>query len=237
MGGIPAPLLSFSRLSGYQQINLQVPLEVNISSGYLDVRVLRGGVASEPRRVVVAEWPALFRLPDNSGIFLRATNWSLITPAQPARPGELLITFSIGLRGQPPVPVGQPNPSEPPAILSGNLNPSISSGPHFRQGSVRRVIGAWWAPGLAGVQQIHFEAPDNYPSSGRVEVGIDVNTCMQPFPGQPTQCRVSSSPPPVILWMRLASFHPFPVREFLCQIPLPLNHLPAPWPWSDPPSC
>ncbi len=198
IGGVAAPLLSVSKLPGYQQINFQVPFGLSSDGDNFVVVVAFNG--SSGRGLVRTNGIAsLFRDSDNNGIFLRASDWTLIRPSNRAKPGELLITFSTALGGRSPVPAGMPSPT--PAIpISEDLNRGRTTGTRFTPLTVHSV-GAWWAPGLAGVQQIHVEAPLTVPASGMVEVALEYVNCMPTFPGgMPQQCFVNAGKP-VILWM------------------------------------
>ncbi len=201
IGGVPAPLLSISRLNGYLQVNAQLPFGKTLepNSDFLAVVVEYRG-SSGRRLVRPGGFASLFRDGNNNGIFVRASDWTLIGPANRAKPGELLITFSTALGGPSPVPAGMPNPT--PAIpISEDLNRGRTTGTRFTPQTVRSV-GAWWAPGLAGVQQIHVEAPLTVPVSGMVEVAMEYVNCMTTFPGgMPQQCLVNPGKP-VILWMQ-----------------------------------
>jgi len=118
VGGAQAPLFSVSGLSGYQQINF---------------RFLRG----LPRRVLdphnrnpkwqhgstmaAAQGPPgdFFTLPNSSyGAFQHATDYSAITPANPAKPSETVVGYLTGLGvTMPAVPTGQASPYSPLAIV------------------------------------------------------------------------------------------------------------------------
>ena len=203
IGGVPAPLLSVSRLNGYQQINLQLPFGQTLegNSDFLAVVVEHRGLSGR-RLVRPGGFASLFRDGNNYGIFVRASDWTLIGPSNRAKPGELLITFSTALGGPSPVPAGMPNPT-PALAIAGNLNRGQSTGNRFTPGTVHS-LGAWWAPGLAGVQQIHVEAPLTVPASGMVEVALEYVNCMPTFPGgMPQRCLVNPGKP-VILWMQPA---------------------------------
>ena len=160
--------------------------------------------SSGRRLVLQGGTPHLFRDADNNGIFVRASDWTLTSRSNRAKPGELLITFSNALGGSSPVPAGLPSPT-PAVPISENLNRGQNTGVRFTPGTVHS-FGAWWVPGLAGVQRIHVEAPLAVPASGRMEVGLEFISCnATPFPGgmRPPPCNVNPGKP-VTLWMQPA---------------------------------
>jgi len=98
VGGARAPLFAVAALSGYQQINFEVPQETQIASdGTAQVVVQQNGVQgaamatiSSCRRLLAVLHPGdFFILPGTQyGIFQHGADFSLVTKSHPAKPGE-----------------------------------------------------------------------------------------------------------------------------------------------------
>jgi uncharacterized protein (TIGR03437 family) len=121
VGGAQAPLFAVAQLAGYQQINLQVPWEAAFADE-TDVVVEQGGQQTTARLPRVTTIASFFRLPDGSGAFQHAADYSLVSAANPGRAGETVTGYLTSLIGTAPavprVPTGQPAPADPPVSLS-----------------------------------------------------------------------------------------------------------------------
>ena len=149
--GQPAPLLYASPT----QINAQVPFELaGAPSAELRVSVL--GVPS-PAVVVplVAAAPGVFTVSSDgrgAAVALHA-DFSSVTAASPARPGEIVALFATGLGAvTPAVPSGTAAPSSPPATTT--AVPAVQLG-----SAAARVRFSGLAPGFVGLYQVNFEVP------------------------------------------------------------------------------
>jgi uncharacterized protein (TIGR03437 family) len=169
IGGAPAPLFAAVPFRGYQQINLQVPLEAQFNT--LDVPlILQQGNRSVSVRLPLRSWsPGEFFTDQRYYALLQHADFSLVTREHPARPGETLIAYLTGLPlTSPPVPTGQPAPFDPPARVASfrrddsaeEISLLIDS-----QSVVPSFVGL--APGLVGVNQINFTVPANIPAGDR----------------------------------------------------------------------
>lgn len=89
---------------------------------------------------------------------MRASDGSLITAANPARRGELLLLYATGMGAvDPPVPAGEAAPSSPPS--STVVAVRIEAG-----GIAADVSFSGLAPGYAGLYQVNFSIPAAAPS-------------------------------------------------------------------------
>jgi uncharacterized protein (TIGR03437 family) len=95
VGGLPAPILSISNVNGGQQINFQVPAGAPADGTLAEVDLSFQGTTTiaQPARVA----PGIFALPDGSGAIQHSSDYSLVTPANPAQPGETVIVYLTGL--------------------------------------------------------------------------------------------------------------------------------------------
>jgi uncharacterized protein (TIGR03437 family) len=146
-----------------KQINAQMPFGI---SGQVQVRVRTPAGLSAPATVtMVASAPRLFtKTMDGKGepILVHNADWSLVSAASPARPGEYLILFLTGLGAvSPAIPAGQAGGD------SGKYGPlnqlpagavTIDFG-----GKQAAILFAGLAPGWVGLYQINFQAPTDLP--------------------------------------------------------------------------
>lgn len=149
------------------QINFLVP--PNLLPGPSIFQLIIDGLAGPPISVTLtAAAPALFQLDQQTIIATRA-DWSLITSAAPAKPGDLLVLYATGL-GQtvPPVGYGElPNAAASLVMLADfqvllDGNPVDSSG----------IAYAGLAPGFAGLYQINFTLPPGTGSNPEIRIAI-----------------------------------------------------------------
>jgi uncharacterized protein (TIGR03437 family) len=161
IGGVAAPLIGAypaSTPGGLDQINLQVPIEVD-GQPEADVVVTSNGVMGAPQTMTLGPAPAFFTqnaTGAGDGAFVHTDGVTLITPANPAAAGEVIILYATGLGDvQSPVPSG-----------------SAAAGVDSLTGSVRVTIGglpatvsyAGLAPFSVGEYQINVTVPGNLPS-------------------------------------------------------------------------
>jgi uncharacterized protein (TIGR03437 family) len=171
IGGVAAPLfaaLPATTPGGQDQINLQVPFELS-GQPEADLVVTSNGVVGPPQTVALGGAPALFTQSDSGtgdGAFLHSDGVTLITPANPAAGGEVIVLYATGL---------------------GNVRTTVSSGaaatgPDNTTGYIGVTIGglpaavqyAGLAPYCVGVYQINVVVPANLPS-GENSVTVYLN--------------------------------------------------------------
>jgi uncharacterized protein (TIGR03437 family) len=169
VGGAPAPLFAVAEGQGFQQINIQVPQEAEFQTdNTTEVLIEQGGQRGTGTATLRASTPGdFFRWPGtNLGIFQHWPDYSLVTEDNPARPGEILITYLTGMpETNPVVPTGEPSPSDPLATVRqyssaafvDTLSLEFSSGGVM--GPTTRVTWAGLTPGLVGVYQANFAVP------------------------------------------------------------------------------
>jgi uncharacterized protein (TIGR03437 family) len=179
VGGASAPIFAIAALGGYQQINIQVPQEarITITGNYpvwpvsdtvaqTDLVVEQGNQRARVEVIVRKSPGDFFELEGGFAILQHASDYSLVTPENPARPDEVLIAYLTGMPGtRPVVPTGVASPSSPPAVVpqdpvllidTYNVTIRITTGtidvihPDF--------VGL--APGLVGVYQMNLKLPN-----------------------------------------------------------------------------
>lgn len=164
IGGRPAPLLAVANVNGTQQINLQVPPELS-GQDQLPVVVNAAGFRSDPVKVdILAAQPGVFVGAGGQPIVLHA-DYSLVSTASPASPGEVIVIYCAGLGVTDPwVDAGVAAPTAPTAV-----QPSVKIG-----GASAPVLFSGLAAGFVGLYQVNTQVPDNVPS-GTANVIISVD--------------------------------------------------------------
>jgi uncharacterized protein (TIGR03437 family) len=179
IGGAYAPIFAVAALQGYQQINIQVPLETAIQLptappfwpflGSEDARTdleIEQGDQRVSVRVILRRSPGDFFERDSGfAILQHASDYSLVTEENPARPDENLVAYLTGMPGAlPAATTGSPSPSSPLAIVPQNgqvVNDSYVLAFYKQIGGFAvtpTFLGL--APGLVGVYQINFTLPE-----------------------------------------------------------------------------
>lgn len=159
-----APILAVADLGGYQQINFQVPWETHNASTVTVAQGLNQAVFPVPAARV---WDVFFVDPSGAVVAQHASDYALVTPAHPARPGEWIIAYASNLG-----PVQNPPPTGVPAPFD-RLSP-LAPGPDIYTvlllGSIQSAtlqsnyMGL--VPGTIGVYQINLRMPDGFSSTG-----------------------------------------------------------------------
>jgi uncharacterized protein (TIGR03437 family) len=191
IGGADAPLFSVSALTGYQQINFEVPQEAVFGNdGSVAITVAQNGNKATAT-AMAQNYPFpnspgdFFTLPNSPyGAFEHAADYSLVTAANPAHAGETVIGYLTGLSGtEPVVPTGQASPYSPLAIVP-QTTPAMSN--FVAEYTIVTNFGAFspganitflgLAPGLVGVYQVNFVLPSDIPS-GDIGITLQLHWC------------------------------------------------------------
>jgi uncharacterized protein (TIGR03437 family) len=153
IGGIPAPLFYV----GPGQINAEVPFELIPGMGY-QLQVNVNGALSTPGPIqIVTAAPGLAA---SSGqiIAQHAADYSLVSEASPARPGEYIILYLAGLGATDnAVATGAAAPSNP-------LSRTLAAPVLTLNGSAVPIAFAGLTPSAVGLYQIDFQLPANTPN-------------------------------------------------------------------------
>ncbi len=165
MNGISLPLFFVSP----RQINAQLPFELEgQNSATLQLSV--GGVASNPVSAVLSPTaPAIFTLTADGrgpGAILRARDFSLVSPSNPALRNEAVAIYITGLGSvSPSSPTGSPASDSPlsrtaqaPTVLIGSAS--------------AQVLFSGLAPGYVGLYQINAVVPPDAPTGDIVPLTV-----------------------------------------------------------------
>ncbi|OFW29325.1 MAG: hypothetical protein A3J28_00900 [Acidobacteria bacterium RIFCSPLOWO2_12_FULL_60_22] len=147
------------------QINAQLPFEVKEGSS-ISVVVSANGLFTAPQNYLIA--------PAQPGIFIASTGAAildgqsrLITPANPARPGDTLQIYANGLGStEPPVESGAAGP--PSSRVTNPVTVTIG-------GEDAPVVYQGLAPGFVGLYQVNVILPTSVPPGDAVPVFIRQN--------------------------------------------------------------
>jgi uncharacterized protein (TIGR03437 family) len=140
------------------QINGQVPWELR-GSATINVRVVTNGVSSNTivARIAAAA-PGIFTIgATGAAIVTHGSDGSLVTAANPAARGEILVVYGTGFGPVTNTPAtGSPSPSGPLAISTADTMVTIGSQP-------ATVFFNGLAPGFIGLYQLNLQVPANAP--------------------------------------------------------------------------
>jgi uncharacterized protein (TIGR03437 family) len=161
VNGVPVPLFFASPT----QVNFQIPFETPV--GTASVAVSRGGVSSTLQTASIQPVaPAAFALNSSARGAILRSDFSVVSPANPAARGEAIAIYCTGL-GQvtPPVKTGSPGETDP--LSASTVSPSVLIG-----GKNAAVLYSGLAPGLVGVYQINVLIPEDAPAGAAIPVLI-----------------------------------------------------------------
>ncbi len=177
INGTPIPLFDVININGTEQISAQAPFEI-AGEQTVDVVINNGRAQSASVQVTIsATQPGIF-LPDGvNGAFLHADD-SLVTTANPAKPGEVVLLYCTGLGAV--TPTGTTGAVASSTTLStSNITPIVSVG-----GTSAATSFSGLAPALVGLYQINFTVPAGLPSGSASVVvtsnGVASNTAKLP---------------------------------------------------------
>ncbi|MCW5981198.1 MAG: hypothetical protein KIT09_24155 [Bryobacteraceae bacterium] len=190
VGGAAAPLFAVASFSAYQQVNIQVPMEALLGDQDAEVVVEQKGNQATVSAPLRLSTPGdFFRLPGtNYGVFQHAADYSLVTPENPASPGEVIIAYLSGMPGtRPAVPTGQPAPYHPLAVVPEYMIQNteevyyliIGAGATLDQPrAVAERLFMGLSPGSIGVYQINFIVPRSVPGGPNPLVFLQRESCV-----------------------------------------------------------
>jgi uncharacterized protein (TIGR03437 family) len=152
INGLPAPLFAVANINGQQQINFQIP--GNITTGPV-ITVNNNGAQGFPIAVIAAPaFPGVFLVDGIHGAIEHA-NGQLVTPANPATKGEVVVVFATGLGTVSPDP-GPGNPASAMPLSFTTTTPTATVG-----GLTAVVQFSGLAPGFVGLNQVNLQVPAN----------------------------------------------------------------------------
>lgn len=169
VNGVPAPLIALANINGQEQINLQVPFETPVTGDGVSVVVDNNGAQTTvPGVRIVRAQPGLFEFSQNGETFVAAlhADFSPVTPANPARPGEVILLFITGAGPiLPQVATNQPGPSSPLSRATEPVAVTVAGNP-----AAVFENTAFYAPGFVGLFQVNVTIPESTPTGNAIVV-------------------------------------------------------------------
>lgn len=164
VGGLRAPLLAVANVGGQEQINFQVPVELR-GRASAPIVVANSLASSDPVEVPLAEQHAgVFTVDGGAAAVLHGADYRVVSSADPAAPGEVVLLFATGL--------GVTSP-EPPSGGAAHSSPlSMGEAPAVLvNGQSAEVLFCGLAPGFVGLHQLNIRIPaGTQPGSATVVV-------------------------------------------------------------------
>ena len=175
--GNPAPILAVANWGeSYEQINIQVPIS---SDSNLQIQVTQSGQSGAMTPVGNSgRWGVFFADAKGQGV-LQHADYSLVTAANPAKPGEVLVAYATNLAAYGAVsnapPIGVAASADPlPRIdnlVLWTLQAQVNG-----QAAASQYMGL--TPGLAGVFQVNFVVPASLESGTASLRMLDTPACL-----------------------------------------------------------
>lgn len=149
VGGNPVPLYYVSP----GQVNIQIPFELAPNQKY-PVLAIFNNVPAIPDSITVAPaTPAVIAYADGTVKAQHAADFSLVDSGHPAKPGEALVIYLVGMGATNPVTAtGQGSPSSP--LANAAVGPTMTL-----DGENVVPFFAGLTPGFVGLYQINFTVP------------------------------------------------------------------------------
>jgi uncharacterized protein (TIGR03437 family) len=168
VNGIPAPIFGIANVNGQEQINFQVPWEVQgtpiprvplspiiiTTQAAVSIVVVNNGAVSPALRAsFYSIQPAIITGDGSHSVAVRS-DYSLVTSQNPARPGDVITLYGVGFGPVTPlVATGAPAGASPPSVLNPSPTVSISA-------RNTTVLFAGLSPGSVGLYQFNIVVPD-----------------------------------------------------------------------------
>lgn len=153
--GVRAPILSMTP----DRAVIQIPWDIPV--GTTPIAVAASGMSNTLQAQVVPSAPAILAVTHADG--------QPVTPASPAREGELVVVYAVGL--------GQVDRNLAPGVTPTAAKlPNLLITPEVRLGDEEpEVLFAGLAPGFIGLYQINLRIPDYDVPSGTLNLTVEAN--------------------------------------------------------------
>ena len=174
VGSLQAPLYSLSSGQIYIQIPSelsapqQIPVVLSVNNA-LTLPVMLDLVPAAPGVLSANDGPTPPSVQNGAHLIAQhSADFSLVSSSNPAKPGEYLVMYLVGMGAtNPSVASGAQTPSSPLASVTNQPTVTVGSQP-------ATVAFAGLTPGFVGLYQINFQVPASA-SSGEVEVDVSQN--------------------------------------------------------------
>ncbi|MCZ6750343.1 MAG: IPT/TIG domain-containing protein [Acidobacteria bacterium] len=169
VNGVNAPLYFVSP----GQINIQVPFETPLGSD-VPIVVIRDEIPGPEWKATVELYAlGVFTYEREPGVrdpIITHADGRLVTPSDPARPGEVVIVYGTGIGGlENPPPTGAASLQEP--LATSLVEPQvILTGSSSEAAGRSLFVGL--APGFVGLIQMNIQLPDIRPPDAELKLGV-----------------------------------------------------------------
>ena len=161
------------------QVNIQIPYELTTTQQMPIVLSVNNALTLPLKLNIVPATPGVLSNDDGPTppsiqngahiIAQHSADFSLVTSSHPAKPGEYLVMYLVGMGAtNPSVASGAPSPSSAP-LATVVLEPTVTVG-----GQAATVAFAGLTPGFVGLYQVNFQVPTGA-SSGELQVDVTQN--------------------------------------------------------------
>lgn len=188
LNGVPIPIFYTS----YGQINCQIPTDAATGTATVQVKRTDGQASNLVTVEIGARAPRLLRFNiGDYGAIVNGQDGSFPMPTgsipgsatHPAKPGDTLIIYAIGLGDTNPfVPTGTAAPSNPLAWVTGT--PTVNFGGGIG-GAIALPDFAGLSPASAGLYQINVRIPDSVPKGT-----VNLTVAFGDFTSNPVQIEI-----------------------------------------------
>ena len=173
VGSTPAPLYFLSN----GQINIQIPNEATATqqlslilsvNNALTLPEMLNIVPAAPGILSADDGPTPPNVQNDAHLIAQRSDGSLVSSTNPAKPGDFLVMYAVGLGAtDPSVASGAATPDSP--LHNVTVQPTVTIG-----SQPATVAFAGLTPGFVGLYQINFQVPTSA-SSGDLEVDVTQN--------------------------------------------------------------
>ena len=161
IGGLAAPLYYI----GPTQLTVQIPSELTATNEYQALIAVNDAYSLPQPVDLVPVAPGVVAFPDGSLVAQHSADFSLVDATKPAKPGEALVIYLVGLGATSVnVPSGTAAPGNPLANVSNPVTVTIDGQPV-------QTLFVGLTPGGVGLYQINLTVPANA-RAGKVPVVI-----------------------------------------------------------------
>jgi uncharacterized protein (TIGR03437 family) len=167
-----APIYNVSNNNGVQSVTFQVPCDVTTGNAVPVVVQVNGGTANLTT-IVRAAGPGIFESVQSDGVLravLEKADGSFVTPANPARGGEVIRMFATGLGATLPAVTGTDDlaPLGAPATVRAQLFVGINN-------AGAPLVDAQLSSDLLGVYTVDFLVPTTAPQGNNIVLSLAAN--------------------------------------------------------------
>jgi uncharacterized protein (TIGR03437 family) len=162
------------------QLDVQIPNELKPNQQYPVIVSANGAITIPDTIDVVAVQPGVAQFPNGTLIAQHSVDFSLVDAGHPAKPGEILIMYLVGM-GTTTVAVASGNPAPGGPFAEATVKPVVTL-----DSQPAEVSFAGLTPGGVGLFQINFKVPEGA-ANGNLQVVVSQGTATANITQVPVQ--------------------------------------------------